>query len=216
MIRINLFKPERKALPLPSLTEAAAKEPALETPRKSSTPSLILLLTVVAAAVATLTLQRSLGREQRLLQQAEESKRKLMNVLTKLEQLEYQKSVVEKKINLINQLKSQREIAVRIMNEMSLALPEWVWLNEVTYENQTLRIKGRAISNTQIAEYIANLENSDILSQVSLVEISQRTQRNEQFLEFILTAYYGSGPPPPTPPASAGKKAPAAPKRRST
>ncbi len=206
MIRINLFKPERKDVPLPSLAEMPTKESTGEAPRKSSTPSLVVLLTVVAVAAVTLTVQRSLAREQRLLRLAEEDKRKLINVLTKLEQLEFQKSVVEKKIGLINLLKAQREIAVRTMDEMSKGLPEWVWLNEVSYENQLLRIKGRAISNILIAEYIANLEKSDILGQVNLIEITQRTQRNEQFLEFILTAAYGSGPPPPPPPASTGKR----------
>jgi len=215
MIRINLFKPERKDVPFPTLAEMPTKEPTVEGPRKSSTPSLILLLTVVAVAAVTLTMQRSLAREQRLLRLAEEDKRKLINVLTKLEQLEFQKSVVEKKIGLINLLKAQREIAVRTMDEMSKGLPEWVWLNEVSYENQLLRIKGRAISNTLIAEYIANLEKSDILGQVNLIEITQRTQRNEQFLEFILTAAYGSGPPPPPPPASTGKR-PAPASRRTT
>ncbi|HEX9901903.1 MAG TPA: PilN domain-containing protein [Acidobacteriota bacterium] len=215
MIRINLFKPERKDVPLPSLAEMPTKEPSLEAPRKSSMPSLIVLLTVVAAAAVTLTLQQSTAREQRLLRLAEEDKHKLMNVLTKLAQLEFQKSVVEKKIGLINLLKSQREIAVRVMDEMSKGLPEWVWLLEVSYENQLLRIKGRAISNTLIAEYIANLEKSDILGQVNLIEITQRSQRNEQFLEFILTAAYGSGPPPPSPPASTGKR-PAPASRRTT
>jgi Tfp pilus assembly protein PilN len=215
MIRINLFKPERKDVPLPTLAEMPTKEPTGDAPRKSSTPSLVLLLTVVAVTAVVLTVQRSLAREHRLLRLAEEDKRKLINVLTKLEQLEFQKSVVEKKIGLINLLKTQREIAVRTMDEMSKGLPEWVWLNEVSYENQLLRIKGRAISNTLIAEYIANLEKSDVLGQVNLIEITQRTQRNEQFLEFILTAAYGSGPPPPPPPASTGKR-PAPASRRTT
>ncbi len=214
MIRINLFKPERKDVPLPSLAaEGPSRDPAEGTPRKSSTPSLVLLLTVVAIAAATLTLQRSMGREQRLLRLAEEDKHRLTNVLTKLEQLEFQKSIVEKKISLINLLKSQREIAVRIMDELSKNLPDWVWLSEVSYENQLLRIKGRAMSNTQIAEYISKLENTEALSQVNVIEITQRTQRNEQFLEFILSAAYGSGPPPP--PAATGKR-PAPAKQRTT
>jgi Tfp pilus assembly protein PilN len=214
MIRINLFKPERKDLPLPSLAaEGPSREPAEETPRKSSTPSLVLLLMVVALAAVTFSLQRSMGREQRLLRLAEEDKRRLTNVLTKLEQLEFQKSIVEKKISLINLLKSQREIAVRVMDELSKNLPDWVWLNEVSYENQLLRIKGRAMSNTQIAEYISKLENTEALNQVNVIEISQRTQRNEQFLEFILSAAYGSGPPPP--PAATGKR-PAPAKQRTT
>jgi type IV pilus assembly protein PilN len=216
MIRINLFKPERKDLPLPTMAAAGpSREPTDETPRKSSTPTLILLLTVVGIAALALTQQQSMGRERRLLRLAEEDKRRLTNVLTKLEQLEFQKSTVEKKISLINNLKSQREIAVRIMDELSKNLPEWVWLNEVTYENQLIRIKGRAMSNTQIAEYISKLEDTEALSQVNVIEITQKTQRNEQFLEFILSAAYGSGPPPPPPPATGGKR-PAPAKKRAT
>ena len=31
-------------------------------------------------------------------------------------------------------LKSQRDLAVRIMDELSRVLPEWVWLNDVSFE----------------------------------------------------------------------------------
>jgi hypothetical protein len=61
MIRINLFKPERKDVPLPTLAEMPTKEPRAGASRKSSTPSLVLLLTVVAVAAVTLTVQRSLA-----------------------------------------------------------------------------------------------------------------------------------------------------------
>ena len=118
MIRINLFKPEKKDIILTPTLEAPSKELVAETPRKSSTPSLIMLLTVVIIAAGALTLQQSTARENRRLRLAEEDKRTLTNVLKKLEQLEYQKSVVEKKIGLINLLKSQREIAVRVMDEL--------------------------------------------------------------------------------------------------
>lgn len=199
MIRINLFKPEKKDIIITPALETPGREPSLETPRKSSTPSLIMLLAVVAIAAAALTQQRATAREKRLLRVAEDDKRKLTTVLAKLEQLESQKSIVEKKIGLINQLTSQREIAVRIMDVLSKNLPDWVWLTEVSYENQLVRLKGRAISNTMIAEYIAKLEQSKMFGAVNLVEIAQRTQRNEPFLEFSLTASYGVPEPAPEP-----------------
>jgi Tfp pilus assembly protein PilN len=205
MIRINLFKPEKKDIILTPALETPGREPAVEAPRKSSTPSLIMLLAVVAIAAAALMQQRSMGREKKLLSLAENDKRKLSSVLTKLEQLESQKLVVEKKIGLINQLKSQREIAVRIMNELSQNLPDWVWLTEVNFENQVLRMRGRAISNTMIAEYIANLEKSGMFGSVSLVDITQKTQRNEAYLEFNLNAVYGV-PQAPQPAAEPPKR----------
>lgn len=212
MIRINLFKPEKKDIILTPALETPGKEPTVETPRKSSTPSLIMLLAVVAIAAAALMQQRATSRERKLLSLAENDKRKLSNVLTKLEQLEAQKSVVEKKIGLINQLKSQREIAVRIMNELSRSLPDWVWLTEVNFETQVLRMRGRAISNTMIAEYIAKLEQSGMFGSVNLIDITQKTQRNEPFLEFNLNATYGV-PQAPEPAAEPAKRKPTAGRR---
>ncbi len=218
MIRINLFKPEKKDIIIPPAgvdvpIREKEKEPVLEGPRRQSTPTLVLLLVVVALAAAALTQQRALGREKRLLEMAQNDKRQLTNVLKKLEQLEYQKSVVEKKISLINQLKSQRETAVRIMEAISQNLPDWVWLTELNYDNQILRLKGRAISNTMIADFISKLEKIGMFSAVNLIEITQRTQRNESFLEFTLTATYGTLPAPAAAPAD-GKR-PTGAKRRS-
>ncbi|MBN2198937.1 MAG: PilN domain-containing protein [Candidatus Aminicenantes bacterium] len=208
MIRINLFKPEKKDIIITPALEMPGQAPDVEKPRRSSTPSLIMLLAVVAVAAAALTQQQATSRERRLLRVAEDDKRKLTAVLAKLEELEARKSIVEKKIGLINELKSQREIAVRIMDVLSTTLPDWVWLTEVNYENQLLKLKGRAISNTMIAEYIAKLEQSGLFGAVNLVEIAQKTQRNEAFLEFSLTAAYGvpAAPAPAKPPSPAPRR----------
>jgi Tfp pilus assembly protein PilN len=111
--------------------------------------------------------------------------------LAALERLEEQKSILERKINLINHLKARQEIAVRTLDELSKNLPGWVWLTETKYQAQALTIKGRALSNNLIADYVYNLENSPHLSNVKIESINQRSiQSSSPFLEFSLTATY--------------------------
>jgi len=74
------------------------------------------------------------------------------------------------------------------MDELSKNIPEWVWLTEITYRAQKIQLKGRALSNNLIADYIANLEASPYFNNVNLISSSQKTTRNSQFMEYSLTA----------------------------
>ncbi len=43
---------------------------------------------------------------------------------------------------------------------MSRRLPDWVWLTEIIFDDKGIQIKGKALSNNLIADYISSLENS--------------------------------------------------------
>jgi Tfp pilus assembly protein PilN len=183
MIHINLLKPEKRKLKEVSapLAEAAPK-------KKPEIGNLVLLLLIVIVAALFFLQKQAVNRERSLLAQAQEEKGKLQYVVATLKQLEQQKASLESKIGLINQLMSHQDAIVRIMGELSASLPEWVWLQEATYNNQALTIKGKALSNNLIADFIANLENCPSFSNVNLVSSTQRTIQSRQYLEFSLTA----------------------------
>lgn len=186
MIRINLLKPEKKDV-LTSPMAVPIKETA-KSERPSSTPPLILLLSVVIIAALAFTQRNALNREHTLLDAANAEKKKLENVLQKLTQLEKERTIQEQKVNLIKALQYQQDTAVKIMNALSQSLPEWVWLSEATFDGQTLRVKGKATNNTLIAEYVAALEKSGILQSVNPTDITQKTAQGQQYLEFNMTA----------------------------
>jgi Tfp pilus assembly protein PilN len=134
---------------------------------------------------------KAIKTEKDRLSVAQEEKKQLQYVLAALERLEKQKSTLERKINLINHLKARQEIAVRTMDELSKNIPGWVWLTETTYDAQEITIKGRALSNNLIADYVYNLENSPHLRDVKIESINQRSQQSSSpYLEFSLTATY--------------------------
>lgn len=127
-----------------------------------------------------------------LLEQAQQQKSQLRDVAKTLNQLEQQKAMFEKKINLINTLKSRQTIAINILDQISRTLPEWVWLTETGYAGDSITIKGRAINNNLVAEYISNLENSPYFKNVNVPNSIQKTTGNNVFYEFTITAQFES------------------------
>lgn len=187
MIRVNLLKPEKKEI----RDEPVGLAPEIKEKKRTPIASLIVLLAIGAVAVLYFMQDKAIKTETDLLNTAKEEKKQLQYVLAALERLEEQKSILERKINLINQLKARQEIAVRTMDELSKNLPGWVWLTETSYDGEELSIEGRALSNNLIADYVYSLESSPYLSNVKIVSIAQRsTQASSQYLEFSLTAIY--------------------------
>ena len=184
MIRINLLKPEAKELP----AEDARRE--IKPPKMS----LIYLLVVFAAAALFFYQRSAFNKEGGLLEDALVEKNKLSDVLGKLEEAQELKSLFERKINLINQIKPRQQVAVRIMDELSKHIPYYVWLSEATYDKQNVHIKGRAISNNLIADYIYSLETSPYFFNVNLLSSTQKTSRDNQYLEFALNVSYALQP----------------------
>jgi len=190
MIRINLLKAEAKA---PVIEEVRVKGRKLPV-----SPSLALGLVIILIAAFAFFLTNSINKEKTLLSVAQDEKSKLGNVEAKLITVEAQRTIIIKKINLINELKSFREVALRIMDEISKTIPDWVWLDEVTCDKKQIQIKGKALSNKLIADYISNLEASPTFEKVDLISSIQQTRGGERVLEFLLTTNYV----PPAPAAA--------------
>ena len=192
MIRINLLKAEAKA---PVIEEVRVKGKKLPV-----SPSLILGLVIVLIGAVAYFQMHSINNEKILLNVAQDEKTKLGDVEAKLTKVEAQKAVIVKKISLISELQSFQGVALRIMDEISKTIPDWVWLTEVTCDKKQVQIKGNALSNKLIADFISNLEASPIFEKVEIISSIQQTRANQKILEFLLTTNYVSptaaNPPP--------------------
>ena len=186
MIRVNLLRPEQK-----DIREAPiAPSPHGQEKKKQQEIMLIFVLLIIAIISVYFIQGKNLKKEQSLLNDVVEEKRTLQAVAELLVQVEEQKSLLERKINLINSLTSHQQVAVNIMDELSLNIPDWVWLSEAAYDLNGVRIKGKALSNTLIADYMLRLENSPSFASVNLISSTQQRTGGDEFLEFSLTAIY--------------------------
>lgn len=211
MIRVNLLKAEAKTVDEHPLPEAG--EPVEKAKKKVPKPpqgTLLIGLIIVAAAAMAYFQKRSLDEERALLDRAQQEQRQLQPVTDRLEQLKWQRTYLEKKVNLITDLRSMQGLAVRILNEISLQLPDLVWLTEMGLKANGLSIKGRAQSNFLVSEFSKNLETCGTFSVVRIVSTQQRTEGINPFVEFGINANI---PPPARPveaaaPVQTKKKAP--------
>ncbi len=167
-----------------------APTPEFKEKKKQPWAALLLIVALIAVAVLFFYQRNTLTQEQNLLSAAKEEKKSLQHVVVKLEELEKQRNLFQRKIRVITQLQSRQENAVIIMDEISRNLPNWVWLTDLSFIEQGVRIKGRAVSNNLIADYIYNLEKSSYFYDVSLISSTQRRVRNNQYLDFSLTANF--------------------------
>jgi len=184
MIRINLLKPEAKEArePVQPGLPKAAKER-----KRASFGTIVFLLLLVSLAGYYFYQHWQIQKEKQLIAQAQQEKNQLQYVVAKLEEVKLQKANLEMKINLIRQLKANQDIAVRIMDEINRRIPDYVWLKDASFDGQTMKIKGEAISNNLIADFITNLQRSETFGQVNLIVSTQKTQGGVVYLEFDMT-----------------------------
>jgi len=198
MIRVNLLKADKKEGEKKAvLPEAEGKEVKK---KKGPNVNLIILGAIVIVGGLALIQKRALDREKILLRVATEEQATLAPVIAKLAEVEQRKTFLELKVGLIQSLRQQQPIPVRVLEAMSASLPDWVWLTETTFRNRILEIKGRALSNVQISDYMDALQKTSIFDTINLMGSQAQTVGSESFLNFTLNALL----PPAEPAAPAG------------
>ena len=209
MIRVNLLKAEKKAFEDQTLSpegEAPDKKTKEKAPkRKIKTPpgNLIIVLGIVVLGALAYIQKRSMDEERGLLADAQDQQRRLQTVSNKLDEIDWEKQYLVKKIALITELRMMQGAAVRVLDAMSRAIPDWVWLTESTLNKTSVQIKGRALTNVLISDYVRNLNELGLFESVGIVNTQQRAEGNNQFIEFTVTAVLP--PPIPTAPSAPAK-----------
>jgi type IV pilus assembly protein PilN len=155
LIRINLLTEARAAA-------AKKKGPTLPTGAKLN--NLLLIGGVALGVIYIGTMALVLTSRRRHLDEeigkAREEVARLKSIIDEVKGYEDKKASLEAKINLINNLKTNQRGPVRLMDEISKALPDLVWLTDLTEQGDTLTLKGRTLSPNAVATYLENLKKS--------------------------------------------------------
>ncbi len=211
MIRINLLTEARAAA-------ARKKTPFL--PSGGRLNNLILLggaaaglLYIGVTALALTSKSRHLDED---IGRAQEEVARLKSIIEEVRGYEQKKASLESKIQLINNLKTNQRGPVRLMDEISRALPDLVWLTELTVSGNQVSLKGRTLSPNAVATYLENLKKSPFFAEPVFRNLgreggtSQGLYNWEMSLTFTNAQALAVGPYAPSA-ASAGTEAPANP-----
>lgn len=95
------------------------------------------------------------------------------NVLKEVKNVEEERKQYKEKIGIIQQLKKNQSGPVRLLDEISKALPPGVNVVSITESNNNINIEGHAFTNNDVVRFVDNLKASSLLADVTLLETSQ-------------------------------------------
>jgi type IV pilus assembly protein PilN len=112
--------------------------------------------------------------------------------IDKVDELEKKREMLQHRINIIDELKRNQHGPVRIMDEVSRALPDLVWLDTMTVKGNVVTLKGQAMDENAVANYISNLDASPFFQEPSLVDLARSGQG---LYSFTLNCVFTLKPP---------------------
>ena len=140
----------------------------------------IFLLSFIFAFIALFYYQMQLNLQLgELKTQAEDVKSRLKVFRKKSREVDKIKQALEtleKKINVIKALELNRREPVRLMDAMTgMVIPKRMWFTDFSINNDAVVIKGHALDNKTVADFMTQLEKSGFFSTVNLTTLKQVT-----------------------------------------
>ncbi|NOZ94476.1 MAG: PilN domain-containing protein [Acidobacteria bacterium] len=117
---------------------------------------------------------------------------KLKVFIDKVAELETKREALQHKINIIDELKRNQHGPVRIMDEVSRALPDLLWLDKMTVKGNVVSLAGRAMDENAVANYISNLDASPFFQEPTLGDLARS---GKGVYTFRLTCVFTLKPP---------------------
>ena len=155
MIRINLLAVDR---------ERTKRRAGFDLAQKVTVAcSLILLATALGVGWWYWSMRQASQRLEVEIAAAQQETERLRSVLDQVQQVETRRAQLQQRVALIEQLRQGQGEPVRILDEVSRALPDGLWLTEISQEARTLTIQGRSTTLTALSDFIGNLEVSGVL-----------------------------------------------------
>jgi len=204
MIRINLLSVERERTKRGGVLIPAAQ-------RVTIAASLILVLTFVGVGWWFWSLHAASIRVDEELAKGEREMQQLRSVLSQVQKFEASKAQLQQRVTLIEQLRRGQSGPVHILDEINKAVPERLWLTDLTEKGDDIVLAGMTTSFSGLSDFVANLESSKWFKKPVDIVDSQviPDAKTGDIFKFSVKAVFNNpeAPPPPVAPAGRGRGA---------
>lgn len=119
---------------------------------------------------------------------------KLESIIAEVERFKQRKVRLEERINLINDLKRNQKMPVRVMDQISRNLPDLVWVDQMSVTGRTIELQGRALNENAIALFIEQVKNDPLFLEPNTKELTR--QGNGNVFRYVMTFDYVLPPMP--------------------
>ena len=191
MIKINLLAEGKRAVTRKAKGGAAAA--ALE--RRDLGSWLLgvgLLLGLLVFAGYWFYLRREIQQKDEEIAVAQREVDELAAIIKEVEDYKAKKAELEHKIGVINQLKANQAGPVKLMDHISRALPELLWLDNMEVIGTTVRVNGQAFNTNAVANFIENLDKVPEFQEPILLD----TVQQGSVYGFAISFGFQLSPPP--------------------
>ncbi len=192
MIKINLAQTAKKKR-APKRKAAKAARPGIKLPSIQSTV-LYIIGVVIVVIIIGVTLLIQLNQKNGL-------NKDITHLNSRLEELKVYKATVdslEKRereldalIKPIKELNRNRFFIAHVLDEVAARIPEFTWLKSLNISSSDMQVKGVTASNLLVADFMNRLEESDYIHNVDLTVLEKKAVKNQEMMEFTLTASVG-------------------------
>ena len=154
MIRINLLAVERDRGKKKAATLGTAGQ------KLTIGCSLILVLALLFIGWRYWALGRESAQLDADIIAAQQETTRLHSVIQQVQQFEQRKAQLQQRVSLIEQLRKGQTGPVHMLDQISRALPQMLWLTELKQAGGDVIIDGRCTTLTGLSEFVSNLEAS--------------------------------------------------------
>ncbi len=103
--------------------------------------------------------------------------------------LEEDEALIRSKIETVKKLIADRAASPKLLLAISKAIPEEVWLTDISIQETTVSLKGSAIDFNQISDFMKNLNESVYFKDLDLKNTQQaKIENNFDIAQFELSA----------------------------
>ncbi len=194
MIKVNLLTGAKR--------EPVRRAPALKMEGFAGSQNLLLLVILALALAFAGWRYYSLAAESERLDQdldiSREQLKKVEDDRKAIEVLKTKKAAFQKQIDIITTLKNNQQVPVRLLDEVSRNLPDFLWLVSMQEASNQLTFSGKATTPNAYANFYNNLDASPFFQEVG--KISYTAARDD--VTFSLSARFVPGGKKPKPPAT--------------
>ncbi len=182
MIRINLLPKEE----IPRTR--TIKMPEIDTFVPVIAAAAVVLLCVGMSVVQGRSLAKLDGEVTELRSESQQ----LAPQIARIKQLQREREQLDKRLDVITALDSERYFRVHLMSELARRIPENTWLNRVEEVSPgRYEVEGMTFSNFLVADFLRNLDESEYYHSMDLVSIERGKIDQVDILKFTIGADVG-------------------------
>jgi len=175
MIRINLL-PYRE------------REKKEDITRQVVIIGITLVVFLIAIGSFQLYLTMSVSSLEKNIKSQEDELTRLTKTIGDIEKYKMNKTVLERKLAIINNLEENRLAPVVMLDELSTLTPvKDVWLDKISEKGSDITLEGVARNNIEVAHFMRNLAAANFVKTVDLVSTKEREVSNMRLQAFVIS-----------------------------